>query len=411
MSAMFTGDSDDIHAKCDGPECLKPSIMKCSGCGVVRYCSKECQLNHWKNAANPHRAACKILKGVEKVTCTSLTTSAVPRRDDASRKTRWVKMIEIGGKLFDEGENAKAMQVFQRCLSDFADVEDASCLGLTLLCIAKVCSEQGEYAKAIVFNEKAIRIHLHHLGPTHPDVAIAYCSMGNTYHKQGDYTNALHFHEKALCIQLQSLGPNHVDVGSTYNNMGNVYHLQGNCDKALDFFEKCLRIDQQSLGPNHPHVGNTYSNMGSVCRQQGDYIKALDFFEKGLSIKLQSVGPNHPVVAITYMNMGNLYAQQGENTKALEFHEKALGIQLQNLGTKHPSVGDTYVNMGNLYIQLEDMIKVKQYHEKAQDIYLSVLGENHPKTKTVRAMLEKLKEIDEWVPLLGQNVPEHPGSP
>ncbi len=35
--------------------CEKPSLMKCAGCNVVRYCSKECQKHDWKY----HRLACK----------------------------------------------------------------------------------------------------------------------------------------------------------------------------------------------------------------------------------------------------------------------------------------------------------------------------------------------------------------
>jgi tetratricopeptide (TPR) repeat protein len=60
-------------------------------------------------------------------------------------------MLRIGDKLSKEGEYVKAMQTFQRCLSDFADVEDAQCLAATLQSLGLAYCQQGEIAKAIVF--------------------------------------------------------------------------------------------------------------------------------------------------------------------------------------------------------------------------------------------------------------------
>ena len=48
---------------CSSPICaVKPrmhsvaGLLKCSLCGTVRYCSKQCQIYHWKNG---HRQLCK----------------------------------------------------------------------------------------------------------------------------------------------------------------------------------------------------------------------------------------------------------------------------------------------------------------------------------------------------------------
>jgi hypothetical protein len=51
---------------CNNPECLNlsgvlessASRKTCTGCGVARYCSRECQVGHWKE----HRETCKRLK-------------------------------------------------------------------------------------------------------------------------------------------------------------------------------------------------------------------------------------------------------------------------------------------------------------------------------------------------------------
>lgn len=36
-------------------------LHRCAVCGVVRYCSRECQKLHWKAERRPHRAVCSVI--------------------------------------------------------------------------------------------------------------------------------------------------------------------------------------------------------------------------------------------------------------------------------------------------------------------------------------------------------------
>ncbi|KAI1205160.1 uncharacterized protein F4807DRAFT_471283 [Annulohypoxylon truncatum] len=40
-------------------------LMRCTGCGVVAYCSKECQVRGWNEMG--HKADCKVLKGIREI--------------------------------------------------------------------------------------------------------------------------------------------------------------------------------------------------------------------------------------------------------------------------------------------------------------------------------------------------------
>ena len=42
-----------------------------------------------------------------------------------------------------------------------------------------------------------------------PDLATTYSNMALVYSKQGDYARSLEYNEKALAIKLQALGPDH----------------------------------------------------------------------------------------------------------------------------------------------------------------------------------------------------------
>jgi hypothetical protein len=86
---------------------------------VARYCSRECQLQDWKCAVNPHKDICKILKrredtsgGASSVPKCSASPAA-PSATDTVKIKLWGKMLDIGWKINEENEYVKAMQAFR----------------------------------------------------------------------------------------------------------------------------------------------------------------------------------------------------------------------------------------------------------------------------------------------------------
>ncbi|KZT72287.1 hypothetical protein DAEQUDRAFT_652597, partial [Daedalea quercina L-15889] len=53
---------------CCAPECMETFATKgrkfsqCAGCGVLRYCSKDCQKSVWKHTMAPHKDICSKLR-------------------------------------------------------------------------------------------------------------------------------------------------------------------------------------------------------------------------------------------------------------------------------------------------------------------------------------------------------------
>ncbi|KAK4219547.1 N-lysine methyltransferase SMYD2 [Rhypophila decipiens] len=52
----------DACGKVGGGEDGSSGLFKCTGCGVARYCSKECQVKGWTDGG--HKADCKVIKGI-----------------------------------------------------------------------------------------------------------------------------------------------------------------------------------------------------------------------------------------------------------------------------------------------------------------------------------------------------------
>ena len=146
---------------------------------------------------------------------------------------------------------------------------------------------QGEYAKALECYNKCLAIRLTVYGDSnHPDIAISYCTIGLVYRAQGEYGKALEFHKKCLAIQLAVYGgSNHPDIATSYGSIGSVYRAQGEYGRALEFYNKCLVVELAMHGnKNHLAIATCYSNIGSVYREKGEYGRALEFYNKSLAI-------------------------------------------------------------------------------------------------------------------------------
>ena len=107
--------------------------------------------------------------------------------------------------------------------------------------MANVYTVQNKHSEACEYLEKAIRIRQNTLGKNHPDEAISYSDMADSYMNTLDRTKALEYYEILLAIRLETLGGNHPDVAEVYKKMCEVDFKKGdmqkgeyNSDKALD---------------------------------------------------------------------------------------------------------------------------------------------------------------------------------
>ncbi|CAF1510801.1 unnamed protein product [Adineta steineri] len=258
--------------------------------------------------------------------------------------------------------------------------------------IGSTYHDMGEYSKALSFYEKALKIKQKTLPANDPDLATSYNNIGGLYDKMGEYSKALFFYEKALEIDQKTLSSNHPDLATSYNNIGSVYSNMGEYSKALSFYEKALQIKQKTLPSTHPSMATSYSNIGLVYDSMGEYSKALSSHEKALEIKQKTLSSNHPDLAISYNNIGSLYDKMGEYSKAFLFYEKALEIDQKTLPSNHPDLAISYNNIGFTYNSMKDYSKALSYYESALDIWQRALPPTHPYIKSVKDNIEIVKK-------------------
>ena len=244
---------------------------------------------------------------------------------------------------------ASAQSIFEQLVQQGATAELKNGLARTYGSIGVVCSEQNNYAKALEYYFKALKIYRE----TKQDniVARAYNNIGIVYKALKEYDKALEYFNKALAVQQKVKDPT---SAVTITNIGNIYLLQNKSALALSSYtdaEKKLVASGNNRG-----LGELYNNLGNYYLQAGDAAKAESSYAKALQI-FEGVGEKYGASA-SLAYLGNIYARQGNLKGALANLEKSSSIAseigvLEQVKDSEKSLSELYEKSGEMGMALK----------------------------------------------------------
>ncbi len=183
--------------------------------------------------------------------------------------------------------------------------------------IGIVFAEQSNYAKALLFHLKSVKIY--ESIQDDKKCAQVYNNIGVAYQSQGEIFKALAYFIKAQKMQEKV---NDTHVGITLTNIANCYLKQKNTDKAFDYYTKAkTSIDQN---PDPRALGEWYNNMGLYYLAIRNPSKAIASWNA--AIQTFTTIEDKFGVADTYLYLGQLYLDQKNPTAALTSANKALQL-------------------------------------------------------------------------------------
>ncbi|CAF2064308.1 unnamed protein product [Rotaria magnacalcarata] len=292
-------------------------------------------------------------------------------REETEGVTGWHRLGEL---LIRLARHDKAEEIYMTLLNVESVEYDKAYLYHQL---GQIKNHQGNYAAAISFHGKAIRLRQNTLSPNNPDMAFAYSKLGEVFEKMGECTQALFCYDRAHYVYQRILSPDDLNLAASFNKIASVHSSLANYSKALSFYTKALEIQEKRLPSIHPFLSVTYNNIGYVYRNMGDYSKGIYFYERARHIDEKSLPPNHPELAASYSNIGTVYYALGNYSKALSFHEQANEIYTKSLSSNHPNLAMSYSNIGSVYEKMGNHSQALLFHEKALHIYQATLPQTH----------------------------------
>jgi tetratricopeptide (TPR) repeat protein len=273
-------------------------------------------------------------------------------------------------------------------LSGSGSVLEASAVGN----IGMALVDQGKYAEALEYCQRALNVANAAVGGWHPDVAVFVSNIGLVLTHQGKYADALEHYRRALAIEEKALGADHPSVATVLSNIGLVLTHQRKYADALEHYRRALTIEEKALGAQHPNVAIRLNNIGGALVEQGEYADALEYFLRAGAILEKSLGAVHPKVAASLSNIGATLREQGKYAEALEFYRRALAIDEKLLGAEHPNVAIRLNNIGSALYSQEKYAEAADYHRRALHIAASVLGIDSPMSKEFSSNLSACEQ-------------------
>jgi CHAT domain-containing protein/tetratricopeptide (TPR) repeat protein len=269
--------------------------------------------------------------------------------------------------------------------------------------IANVYSKMGDYAKALMFQERALTISKKEHGPEGDPLILN--DLGHSYSNMGDYAKALLLHERALAINEKKLEPQHRGTqlhSETIENLrfvADTYSKMGEHSKALSLHERALEIAEKEFGENIDSeyflsLADTYSAMGDFTKAHQLRVRALPyilfryFYDFSITLPLKAKDleaiekGGEPDTAMKLLRIANSYLQINDYAKCLQIQESALAILEKVLGAQHPNTATSLSDLANTYFKIGEYAKAQPLQLRALEIREKVLGMQHPETAT-----------------------------
>ena len=248
-------------------------------------------------------------------------------------------------RLGDEAKYHKLLEDSLK-LQERHYIRDNTEVCVTLTMLGTSAGHRGNYAGAIKYLERALRIREQH--DNKAQITAVLRLLATAHGKLGDLDKKKALLQRALGIQAKHFGKHHVGVGNITAALGIVYGEMGDTQKKLKLLQKALGMQRLFLGSWDPEVARTLTNIGNTHAMLGKYDAAKEALEEALETKERCFGADHIEVAATLCSLGCVLVSLNELHQAKALLSQALYLKQQHYGASHPELTRTLLNLGNV---------------------------------------------------------------
>ena len=226
-----------------------------------------------------------------------------------------------------------------------------------------------KYDEALIQLKSAVEI-MEQIAPEHLQLAILYRNTSDAYALIGNYEKALLLAQKALKIFENNLPPNHNEIISTYSFMAEIYKYLGDNESYnyyLQKFNSILNEGKKNLAMKRLNLALQILNEEATKKNTNNLVKCnrdaaesyqalnqLDDAQKFILDSMKNIDANTDLTEkyLTYLTASQIFAAQKKFDDAIDFAEKSLSAALK-LPKEFNTLTTAYFHLGGLYSSIE----------------------------------------------------------
>jgi CHAT domain-containing protein len=246
----------------------------------------------------------------------------------------------VGQALYNLGEFDLAILAHDTAVTLRGEANDQAGVAYSLGQIGVLYKENGDYAKATNYLDKAYEIYLKLEDKS--SLAGISTKRGGIAQKISNYNEAFKNYFDALNLyrSINDL----IEVGNSFYNIAAVYAKQNKFTNAIAFLDSAL-VYQNSTGDLSGQM-YTLNYKGSLTEiQYKNNKKAMDLYRQALAIARLTGSPYNE--AVCQAAIANLYANMGEYSKSKLYHDSCYNIYVRIKDRLQQSY--SLVNIGYYY--------------------------------------------------------------
>ena len=282
--------------------------------------------------------------------------AATPQDRARADAERLVGEAEVLGHPGTGPASRAAMQKYEAALAAWRAAALPDREARTLLTLANLSNDLGEYAQAVAFATASASAW-----ETIRDAAgqaQALNALGTAYAESDHFPDALAAYHRALTV---SEGPQHRAVrASILSNLALTYESAGQLQRALEYHLQAQPLF--AAGADRLEEARGLSNLALTYRGIGEYQKALDGLLASLALRRQF--RDRTGESTTLNNLGLVYDALGDYRTALRYFEESLALKDRG-DIDRPGRASTLMNMAVELSRLRDFARRTAIVEEA----------------------------------------------
>ncbi len=232
-----------------------------------------------------------------------------------------------------------ALELFQRALKLFEDIDDSMGIAKTLQNIAEVYDDLDRFSDALEYYHRALEL-FNEVGDQR-DVARIKRRLGIVMKNTGHNAEAYSLFHQAL-ESFQALGLMR-DTAFVLNNIGLVHKNSGRYPEALELLTQSLSMFEELK--DQSGVALLTRNIGGVYYLINDYATAIRYQEQALAI-YESIDDQRSM-ASALSSIGNIHIVQNNLELGLNYYRQSLAI-MEKSGAQRDIAHHTGLVLGAL---------------------------------------------------------------